>query len=199
MSLEAGFAAGRLDPALALVLETRAALTGDDRLARAEAAAGALFEAEQAAAISAGARAAVLARLGAQESAPAAAQPAPPLPAPLARAVAASGGRWRFKAPGMRALALDTGGRARAELLRIAPGHGAPMHTHRGAELTLVLHGAYHDGHRRYGPGDLSIAGPELRHRPVAETGEACYALAVVEGGLAFEGVLGLVQRLLGR
>jgi putative transcriptional regulator len=99
----------------------------------------------------------------------------------------------------MKAFALNTGGAAKAEVLRIKPGHGAPMHAHRGSEVTLVLQGAYQDGHRRYGRGDLSIAGPDVRHRPIAEAGEVCYALTVIEDGLVFEGALGALQKLLGR
>jgi putative transcriptional regulator len=106
------------------------------------------------------------------------------------------GGRWTFAAPGIRRLRLPLSGRGETELLRIEPGHGVAPHDHDGDEYTLVLTGAFHDGHQRYAAGDVSIAAPGFRHHPTAEQGEVCYALAVTYGPTRFGGVLGLIQRL---
>ncbi|MEE2526569.1 ChrR family anti-sigma-E factor [Hyphobacterium sp. HN65] len=120
------------------------------------------------------------------------------LPAPVRDMALEAGAQWRFAAPGVRRIELVSEGNAKAELLRIEPGHGSPSHTHDGQEFTLVLTGAFADGIGRYGKGDLCAAGPETTHRPIAEPGEICIALAVTDGSLKFTGALGAVQRMLG-
>ena len=82
--------------------------------------------------------------------------------------------------------------------MRIEPGFGAALHDHAAEELTLILTGAYHDGHARYAAGDLSVARPGFTHVPVAEAGQICYVLAVSYGPPKFHGVFGLAQKLLG-
>ena len=105
---------------------------------------------------------------------------------------------WTFAGPGVRTMELMRDGSAKAELIRLEPGRGVPGHGHEGREFTLVLCGAFHDGRERYGSGELCVADPEVHHRPVAEDGEVCIALAVTDGPLAFTGPLGWVQRALG-
>ena len=105
---------------------------------------------------------------------------------------------WNFAGPGVRTMELMRDGSAKAELIRLEPGRDVPQHGHEGREFTLVLCGAFHDGRERYGAGDLCVADPEVHHRPVAEEGEVCIALAVTDGPLAFTGPLGWVQRALG-
>jgi len=120
------------------------------------------------------------------------------LPNPVRESALESGAQWRFAAPGVRRIELMREGDAVAELLRIEPGHGSPTHTHRGREFTLVLTGAFADGIGRYEKGDLCSVGEETTHRPIAEPGEICFALAVTDGSLKFTGALGAVQRLFG-
>lgn len=79
----------------------------------------------------------------------------------------------------------------RIRLLRIAPGKGAPQHSHRGLELTLVLQGSYHDETGRFGPGDIEVADPDLDHRPIADAGAPCVCLAVTTAPLRLTGPLG--------
>lgn len=105
---------------------------------------------------------------------------------------------WRFAGRGVKRIELARDGDVKAELFRIEPGCGAPEHGHHGDEYTLVLAGAFHDGNRRYGRGDLCVAGPDYEHKPVAEAGDVCYALAVTNAPLAFKGALGLAQRMFG-
>ncbi|MGP1275245.1 MAG: cupin domain-containing protein [Caulobacterales bacterium] len=109
-----------------------------------------------------------------------------------------AGGNWQFAGPGVRVMELMREGEAKAELIRLEPGRGVPRHTHDCKEFTLVLCGAFDDGLARYGKGEMSIADPDIEHRPVAEAGEICIALAVTDGPLAFTGPLGWVQRALG-
>lgn len=106
------------------------------------------------------------------------------------------GGRWHTPSRGLRQLVLPVDSPCQVELLRIEPGCGVPRHDHTGSEYTLVLTGAFHDGHALYRPGDISLGEPGLTHQPVASSGEVCFALAVSEGDVRFEGVLGLLQKL---
>ncbi|WP_429911832.1 ChrR family anti-sigma-E factor [Glycocaulis sp.] len=120
------------------------------------------------------------------------------LPEPVRDLALEAGGSWQFAGPGVRVMELIREDGAKAELIRLEPGHGVPRHTHDCKEFTLVLCGAYHDGLARYARGDLSVADPQIEHKPVAEAGEVCIALAVTDGPLAFTGPLGWVQRALG-
>lgn len=127
------------------------------------------------------------------------------LPHAIQDRVAACGGKWSFVAPGVRA--MDLGFDApqgstetkpgEVKLYRLEPGKGVPAHTHQGSEVTLVLTGAFADGRDRFGPGDVSVASPEITHKPVAEAGETCFALAITDAPLQLTGALGLVQRAL--
>lgn len=119
------------------------------------------------------------------------------LPGPV-RDLALEKGAWAFAGPGVRSMELMRDGSAKAELIRLEPGRGVPRHGHDGREFTLVLTGAFHDGRDRYATGELCAADPATEHKPVAEDGEVCIALAVTDGPLAFTGPLGWVQRALG-
>ncbi|MEQ8403827.1 MAG: ChrR family anti-sigma-E factor [Oceanicaulis sp.] len=114
------------------------------------------------------------------------------------RDLALEKGAWTFAGPGVRSMELMRDGAAKAELIRLEPGRGVPRHGHDGREFTLVLCGAFHDGRDRYARGELCAADPSTEHKPVAEAGEVCIALAVSDGPLAFTGPLGWVQRALG-
>lgn len=113
------------------------------------------------------------------------------------RDLALENGDWQFAGPGVRRMNLMQDGPAKAELIRLEPGCGVPHHGHDSKEFTLVLCGAFHDGFNRYGKGELCAADPDLQHKPVAESGEVCIALAVSDGSMAFTGPLGWVQRAL--
>lgn len=124
------------------------------------------------------------------------------LPDPLREAVfdaMGAGRKWRFLGFGIRGLKLNVGGEGETELLRIEPGHGVAPHDHGGEEYTLVVTGAFHDGHERFGPGDVNIARAGFVHAPLAEKDEVCFALGVsLGGGARFEGAFGVFQRLSG-
>lgn len=108
-------------------------------------------------------------------------------------------GAWTSAGRGIRVLELARDGASKAELLRIEPGCGAPAHGHGGGEYTLVLTGAFRDGDRVFRRGELCAVGAEDVHRPVAEPGDVCYALAVTDAPLEFRGMLGLLQKVMGR
>lgn len=124
------------------------------------------------------------------------------LPEPLREAVfesMAAGREWRFLGFGLRGLKLAIGGAGETELLRIEPGRGVAPHDHAGEEYTLVVTGAFHDGHEHFGPGDVNIARKGFVHAPLADEGEVCFALGVsLGGGARFEGAFGVFQKLSG-
>jgi putative transcriptional regulator len=139
---------------------------------------------------------------GARDPAPGAWAPAPggaaaedPVAATL-RGLGLPVPRLRWLAPGVRHAVLlrggpGPGGGGTLRLLRVRPGAAVPRHAHRGAELTLVLEGAFADEAGRYGPGDLAEAEAEVSHRPVAEGPADCVCLVAAQGLPRFGGLLG--------
>lgn len=98
---------------------------------------------------------------------------------------------WRRQGPVETVfLPCDLAGH-RIRMLRIAPGKGAPRHTHRGSELTLVLQGSFSDATGRFARGDIECADPSLDHQPIADPGEPCICLAVTSAPLRLTGPLG--------
>ncbi len=207
------YAAGTLDPALILLVETQAALREDVRreLHAADTVAGVFLERESPANMSEMSLTRTLNAIDkldiSAERNERAARTAGSildelivLPEPLkAKALAAAGeAGWKFGGPGLKVMPLELDSEASVELLRIEPGHGAPRHSHSGQEYTLVVTGGFTDENGSYGPGDLSIAGPHDTHQPIADPGETCYALAVSDGGRKFTGWLGVAQKLFG-
>ena len=207
----AAYAAGTLDPALVLLVETQAALREDVRrsLHFADAISSYFLKTEKTIAMSEAALPQTLALLQDNETNTDTSRKAARiagnileelilLPEPLRqRALQAAGQTgWKFGGHGLKVMPLRMDGDATVELLRIEPGSGAPRHTHDGQEYTLVVSGAFTDETGTYGPGDLSIAGPDCEHRPVADPGVTCFALAVRDGDLRFKGALGLLQRI---
>ena len=107
---------------------------------------------------------------------------------------------WSFGGPGLKILDLKLPATATGETLqvfRIEPGYGPPTHTHGGQEFTLVLTGAFKDVTGTYAAGDIAIGDESITHRPIAEPGEVCFALAVTTAPLKFTGPLGVLQRVL--
>lgn len=99
---------------------------------------------------------------------------------------------WRQVMRGLEELDLPIpDAEARVKLLRIQPGTAVPQHTHEGEELTLVMTGAYIDATGRYGPGDLAVSDHDIDHRPVAEEGDACICLVVMDAPLKLTGAIG--------
>ncbi len=221
--LYAAYSSGALSGPMRLLIDAQAAV--DTEVARsrdeADAAAGLMLETIEPAALSGSALAEVAAAIDAEEAALGEAGRAPGAHADLAaqKAAAAAGNaikelldlpepvrdlaletaQWNFAGPGVRTMDLIQDGAAKAQLIRLEPGCGVPHHGHDCREFTLVLTGAFQDGRARYGKGELCAADPATEHKPTAEYGEVCIALAVTDGPLAFTGPLGWVQRALNR
>ena len=83
------------------------------------------------------------------------------------------------------------GGTHRVSLLRLAPGKGLPQHRHVADEFTIVLQGGYTDNTGNYGVGDFAIGPGPHDHEPIADPGEPCIALIVVEKPIVLTGEWG--------
>ncbi len=184
------FAAGTLGEALSAVVAAHTELCPDCRrtLRRMEAIGGALLGRIEGSPLTA--KSPVTATRG----------PAPieGLPRPIAKLL---GGpladlAWKRIAPGVRSVKLPMSENAAGDLrlLKVDPGRTIPEHGHGGAELTLVLSGAYRDSMGRFGPGDVADLDEAVEHMPVIEAGEACICLIASEHQMRFKG---LVSRLL--
>lgn len=88
-------------------------------------------------------------------------------------------------------LKVGAGEGTRTRLMRIAPGAGAPRHTHGGMEVTLVLDGAYRDASGTYRRGDVQVADDAVEHQPVAEGERTCLCLVVSEAPIRLTGFFG--------
>ncbi|MBI1237820.1 MAG: hypothetical protein GC199_00600 [Alphaproteobacteria bacterium] len=205
------YALGEASHGLSLLIETHLSFCGEcrRRVAAHDAIGGALLDEATPAALAPGALEQALAAI--TRLAPA--SPDAPtrhdgeiagLPEPvrtLARGAREAHG-FSFASLGLQVLDLTAAagahGPERVQLLRIEPGHGSPRHSHAGEEVTLVLQGAFRDGSALFGPGDVEIGTGAAPHRPIAEPGPICFAIAVTSGNLKFTGALGLVQRLWG-
>jgi putative transcriptional regulator len=112
------------------------------------------------------------------------------VPWPVARLVA--GGldavRWRWLGPGVwdRPLPLKGAGSCGCS----GRAANVPEHGHGGAELTLVLRGAFRDGTGRYHRGDVADLDQSVAHQPVAEAGNDCICLVANEGPAEFRGLM---------
>jgi len=106
------------------------------------------------------------------------------LPAPIARkyGLASDGIPWRaWKRYGTgfwyHRLALSPGVKGDLRLVKVAPGCKMPWHGHGGAELTLVLEGAYADESGEFRRGDMQDVDEETEHEPVADKELGCICL----------------------
>ena len=79
----------------------------------------------------------------------------------------------------------------RVSLLRLQPGGGLPEHKHPGYEYTVCLQGGYTDDTGSYGVGDFAIGPGDQRHEPIADAGDPCIALIVVEKPIILTGPWG--------
>jgi putative transcriptional regulator len=122
------------------------------------------------------------------------------LPHPIASYVPKSDCKQSWRRAGIGILETDVdfgeaGGNAK--IYRIAPGTSVPIHTHTGAEVTLVLSGGFTDETGSYGPGDIAIQEAGGEHQPVADDDGECVVLAVNEGDIRLTGPIGRVLNLL--
>jgi putative transcriptional regulator len=197
------YATGALPEGPALAVAIHAALDPVARrtVARLRALGGELLEAE-AAELGEGALDDVLTRLDVVEPRPAAQGKPPGFDwAPSLLAPYLAGKRWRRAFGGFEEIRLGLHGDThRVSLLRLEPGKGLPQHRHVANEYTVVLQGGYTDNTGNYGVGDFAVGPGAQEHEPIADPGEPCIALIVLERPIVLTGAWGrLLNPLLRR
>jgi len=191
------YAAGALPEGLALAVGLHVALDPEARrtVDRLNALGGALIEREPEAGLDEDALERTLARLDkiAVEPPQAPFVPRPGFewaPPALARYLGPNP-RWRRVLGGFEEMRLAMHGDShRVSLLRLMPGRGLPVHRHAGTEHTVVLQGGYTDATGNFGVGDFTF-GPDSEHEPIADAGEPCIALIVLEQPIVLTGPIG--------
>jgi putative transcriptional regulator len=182
------YATGALDVGARLVIGGHLGVCADcrDAVAQAEALGGALLWSLPPAAMSPDALSLALGRIERPAPGPSAPPrgPADWIAIPP-EAIAAATKRRRWAAPGVWVAPISQGpGGARSYLLRVAAGMSVPRHTHRGAEMILVLKGAYADGATRHGPGDFAVNDESIDHQPRIIGDGECVCLIAAEDAL---------------
>lgn len=133
--------------------------------------------------------------------------PASPLPrtrgAPLREFVAARLGfdwaalDWRASVAGLRIAKLQENDSERVWLLHGSAGTPLPKHSHSGAELALILHGAYRTANQEFRAGDIDESDEAITHQPIVTAADECFCLLVFDGQIKYTGAMGLAQRIL--
>ena len=90
--------------------------------------------------------------------------------------------KWREGVAGLRIAKLQEGNAERVWLLHAVAGTPLPVHGHSGAELTLILHGAYRGNNQEYRAGDVDENDETVTHQPIVTADDECYSLLVFEG-----------------
>jgi putative transcriptional regulator len=102
--------------------------------------------------------------------------------APTALRPYLAGKSWRRAFGGFEEVRLDLHGDSHGvRLLKLEPGQGLPLHRHVANEYTVVLQGGYTDNTGNYGVGDFAVGPGAQEHRPVADPGDPCIAVIVLE------------------
>jgi len=191
------YAAGVLPegPALAVSLHVALDPMAQRTVARLTAMGGALLEGESGPDMGDAALEGVLARLDRLAVEP---KPVPPARrpgfdwAPAALVPYLGGKDWKRAFGGFEQIEIGLHGDThRVALLRLQPGKGLPVHRHVASEYTVVLQGGYTDNTGNYGVGDFAVGPGPQEHEPIADAGEPCIALIVVEKPIVMTGSLG--------
>jgi len=108
------------------------------------------------------------------------------LPAPIASKYGLALDRipWKRLAPGVWQHHLPLSPDAQGELyfIKLAPGCRLPLHGHTGAELTVVLTGAFTDASGEFRRGDMQDIDNAIEHQPLGDREEGCICLVAAEG-----------------
>jgi putative transcriptional regulator len=97
---------------------------------------------------------------------------------------------WRSLSSTLSVAAISVG-EANYELAlhRIDAGGQAPVHDHKGTELTVVLKGSFSDEDGIYHEGDFLMREPGDVHRPSATQDQACICLSVLSAPIKLTGI----------
>ncbi len=196
------YATGSLPEPVALVVASHASLCEScrEQVRFVESMGGALLSSIQPVDVDDGALESVMARLDEPEAAPvrrmaesdpetAALVPEPLLPY-LGRGLAHLA--WRGIGRMFEEVPLQTTIKGfKASLMRLKPGAGMPVHTHRGTEYTLVLAGGYKDNGEQFVRGDFALKDSSDEHRPIVDTDESCLCLVVLDAPVKLTSAMG--------
>ena len=192
------YAAGALPEGPALAVALHVALDPAARLlvGNLSALGGALLEDEPAAEVDASALDRILGKLDKvaveAKAAPTPVQPGFEWAPPALRPYLGQAPRWRRMFGGFDEIRIGLHGDThRASLLRLEGGKGLPAHRHIANEYTVVMQGGYTDNTGNYGVGDFAVGPGANEHEPIADVGEPCIALIVVEKPIVLTGVWG--------
>jgi putative transcriptional regulator len=94
---------------------------------------------------------------------------------------------WKRMGFGVWHCPLPHAGDGVLSLLKIEPGRKIPEHGHGGAELTLMLDGAYDDHLGRFQRGDIADLDGDTEHRPIADPITGCICLIASERRASFK------------
>lgn len=196
----AGFAAGRLDEGMSLVVAAHLEINAASAkaLREIEAVGGGVLAQGEAVPMLTSAEDA-LARLDREPG-------EAPVPVPVRAAEAGLPqvlqpyelGRWHPIGRGVAMRRVHVpGAQARVFMLRAAPGIWLPEHRHTGNEWTTILAGAYEHEYGRFGRGDFDEANENHEHHPRVDAVEGCTCIVALTGEVRFRGWLGrLLQPL---
>jgi putative transcriptional regulator len=196
-------AAGTLGagPALVVSVHLEGCALCRERVAKFEAAGGAILEEMPPAPLAADLFGRTVQRLEAIPSTPVREpapkkQPALGIELPLAMRHCEVG-PWRWLGPGFHwsKVKLAESPEAKIMLLKGRAGLHLPAHGHTGLEFMQVLSGSLSDERGRYFPGDLDEADDAVDHRPVVGSESDCICLAALEGDTRLHGMLGRLLR----
>ena len=195
----AGFASGRLDEGMSLVVAAHVELNAASAraLRDIEAIGGGALERGEAVPMLSSAQDA-LARIGDAADAVALAGQRP-REAGLPRVLEPYElGKWRPIGRGVAMRRVNVpGAEARVFMLRAAPGTWLPEHRHTGSEWTTILAGAYEHEYGRFGRGDFDEANEDHEHHPHVDPVQGCTCIVALTGEVRFKGWLGrLLQPL---
>lgn len=84
---------------------------------------------------------------------------------------------WKKAGGGINQARVGIDDQAQCDLMYMKAGSRAPLHTHRGSEVTLVLDGRFHDELGSYGPGDFLLRNDRDLHTPASDDGCLCFAV----------------------
>ena len=104
---------------------------------------------------------------------------------------------WRAGVAGLRIAKLQENDLERVWLLHGSAGTPLPKHSHSGAELALILHGAYRTANQEFGAGDIDESDEAITHQPIVTAADECFCLLVFDGQIKYTGAIGLAQRIL--
>ena len=90
--------------------------------------------------------------------------------------------RWQR---GLSGIGYAGSGIRGGKFMRLAPSQSVPKHGHSTTEATVVLEGQLTDGHDVYSKGEMMLAVPGERHKPIATGNTACICF-VAKGSKVF-------------